>query len=273
MGYTKLFSDLIMSTVWREEDPTRILWITMLALRDRWHIVNASLPGLADAARIPLDKCIKALEILSRPDPYSRTTEYEGRRIEACEGGWVILNGEKYRNKMSIDDRREYLRIKKREQRARDKEKANVNSCQQSSIQSTQTEAETEKETYKDQKNIDFSPSEKPPDDPPPENQQSKPKNNFVPYTQIVNLYHEILSALPRVAKLTTKRKTQIRQRWNEDMPKLENWRNYFIHVSNSDFLMGRKDPTPGHPKFRADIEWLTNQTNFTKIAEDKYHV
>jgi len=130
MGYTKLFTEIIMSTIWREPDHVRLLWITMLALKDRWHIVNASLPGLADSARITIPQCQKALEVLASPDPHSRTKDHEGRRIEECDGGWVILNGEKYRNKMSLDERREYQRIKQQEYRDRQK---NVKSCLQSS--------------------------------------------------------------------------------------------------------------------------------------------
>ncbi|MBW2106609.1 MAG: conserved phage C-terminal domain-containing protein [Deltaproteobacteria bacterium] len=148
MGYTKLFNEIIMSTVWRESDPTRLLWITMLALKDRWHIVNASMPGLADAARITIEECRQSLETLSQPDPHSRSKEHEGRRIEPCDGGWVILNGEKYRNKMSLDERREYQRLKQREYR--EKKKAsdnNVKSCLQSSQQLTHTEAETKADT------------------------------------------------------------------------------------------------------------------------------
>jgi len=157
MGYTKLFTEIIMSTVWREPDHVRLLWITMLALKDRWHIVNASLPGLADSARITIEECEQALKVLSGPDAHSRTKDYEGRRIEPCDGGWLILNGEKYRNKMSLDERREYQRIKQREYRQKKKEAST--SCQQSGQQltHTDTEADTEADT-KDQKKGRFTP-------------------------------------------------------------------------------------------------------------------
>lgn len=144
MGYTKLFTEIIMSTIWREKNHVRLLWITMLAMKDRWHIVDASLPGLADAARITMDECVEALGVLSSPDKYSRTTEHEGRRIEACDGGWLILNGEKYRNKMSLDERREYQRIKQAEYRKR---KKSVKSCLQSSQQFTHTDTDTKADT------------------------------------------------------------------------------------------------------------------------------
>ena len=34
-GYTKLFPGLILSTVWREPNHIRLVWITMLAITDR----------------------------------------------------------------------------------------------------------------------------------------------------------------------------------------------------------------------------------------------
>lgn len=94
-----------------------------------------------------------------------------------------------------------------------------------------------------------------------------------VPIQEIVNLYHELLPQLPRCMKLTKKRISYIQQRWREDMPDINNWKNFFSHVGQSEFLTGKAKPINGHPVFRADIEWLCNPTNFTKIAEGKYHV
>lgn len=147
MGYTKLFSEIIGSTIWREPDHVRLVWITMLACRDSHHTVQVSIPGLADFARVSLEKCEDALERLSSPDPYSRTTDHEGRRIEKCEGGWYILNAEKYRKKMNLDERREYKKLKQQEYRARDKGVDNpVDGSGHSGTTVTQKEKEKEEE-------------------------------------------------------------------------------------------------------------------------------
>lgn len=144
MGYTKLFSDIVMSTVWREPDHVRLVWITMLACKDRHDIVSSSIPGLADAARVSIEQCEKALKRLSEPDPYSRSTEHEGRRIEPCDGGWHVLNGEKYRHKLSPDDEREKARIRKARQRERERDMSrSVTPCPASS---RQEEAEEDKD-------------------------------------------------------------------------------------------------------------------------------
>lgn len=123
-GYTKLFSSIVTSTIWREPNEVRIVWITMLALANKDGEVHASIPGLADMARVSIEQCEMSLTVLESPDKYSRTKDYEGRRIEAMQGdqgGWRLLNHPKYRRLMSSEERREYFRIKKAEQRAKAK--------------------------------------------------------------------------------------------------------------------------------------------------------
>ena len=142
-GYTKLFGSIVASTIWREDNDTRIVWITMLALANKDGIVEASIPGLADLSRVSVDKCRIAITKLESPDEDSRTKENEGRRIRPVDGGWLLLNHAKYRAKLNADERREYFRIKKQEQRSVSN---NVQQCPTDSTPSTQAEAEAEAE-------------------------------------------------------------------------------------------------------------------------------
>lgn len=121
-GFTKLFSDIVRSTIWREPDHVRIVWITMLAIADKHGVVESSFPGLADLAKVGLEQCGAALEVLKSPDEWSRTKVDEGRRIREVDGGWLIINYEKYRNRLSADDRREYQRVKQVEYRSKKKQ-------------------------------------------------------------------------------------------------------------------------------------------------------
>lgn len=109
-GYTKLFSSILTSTIWQEDIETKIVWITLLALRDHRNIAEGSIPGLAHLAGVSIQACEHALEKLKAPDQYSRTKDHEGRRIEDVPGGWLILNGAKYCAKLSVEDRKEYKR-------------------------------------------------------------------------------------------------------------------------------------------------------------------
>ena len=104
MAYTKLFSSIITSTIWRESDTIRIVWITMLASANKHGEVQASIPGLAHIAGVSLDSCEEALRKFLSPDPYSRTKDDEGRRIQEIAGGWLILNHAKYREMASKDE-------------------------------------------------------------------------------------------------------------------------------------------------------------------------
>jgi hypothetical protein len=96
-GFSKLFASIVTSSVWMEDDSTLRVWIAMLATCDAEGLVQGSIPGFANLAKVSTEQMEHAVERLSASDRYSRTPDYEGRRIEAFEGGWRILNYPKYR--------------------------------------------------------------------------------------------------------------------------------------------------------------------------------
>lgn len=120
-GFTKLFSTITDSSIWSEPNHVRLTWITMLAMADANGTVEASIPGLAHRARVSIEECADAVNRLSAPDPYSRTKDYEGRRISEIDGGWVLLNHAKYRAARSKDARNDYMRDYMAELRKADK--------------------------------------------------------------------------------------------------------------------------------------------------------
>lgn len=129
MGYTKLFSSILASSVWQESLPTKIVWITMLALKNERHEVEASLPGLAKFAGVTIKECEEAVNKFEAPDKYSRNPEHDGRKIIRCHSGWKILNGDYYSHLMSADERREYQREYMKEYRKRKKDLINEAGC------------------------------------------------------------------------------------------------------------------------------------------------
>ena len=119
--FAKLFSEIITSSIWSEDDKTRIVWITMLALKDLDGYVPAAMPGLAAIARVSVEECENAVKKLESPDKYSRTPDNEGRRIKKTEGGWIVLNHELWMQRgMS-----EYQKEQNRERAKRFREKHN----------------------------------------------------------------------------------------------------------------------------------------------------
>ncbi len=122
LTFTKLFTSITESTIWTEPDHTRLVWITMLAMADHAGRVWGSIPGLANRARVPVEKCEEALHCLKSPDKYSRTKDHEGRRIEEIDGGWRLLNHAKYRairDEESIkESKRRYINDRRQRERA-----------------------------------------------------------------------------------------------------------------------------------------------------------
>jgi hypothetical protein len=109
-GFTKLWAEITDSSIWNEDDKTRIVWITMLARMGPDYVVRASVGGLAHLARVSREDCEKALEKLSSPDPDSRSSEEEGRRIKKVEGGFFMINGEKFRQRRGDEEKKAYMR-------------------------------------------------------------------------------------------------------------------------------------------------------------------
>jgi len=163
-GFTKIFSSMLDSTIWAEPWHIKGVWITMLVMADKYGNVHASVPGLAKRATVSIEECEEALRKFQQPDQYSRTTDYDGRRIEAMEGGWHLLNYLRYREMRDEDARREQNRIAQQKRRSSAKNDdsqqkmmtvskdcllyATVSHCQPLSAQAeAEAEAEAEKES------------------------------------------------------------------------------------------------------------------------------
>src|SRR5688572_16887492 len=121
MGYTKVFEKIVRSSIWTEDSDTRVAWLTMMVLADKDGIVVGAPRTLANIARVDEEKFMEALEKFMAPDPESTTESFEGRRIEKVEGGYRLLNHAKYRDMMSLEQKREYYRSKKAEYREKER--------------------------------------------------------------------------------------------------------------------------------------------------------
>jgi hypothetical protein len=96
--YNKIFTKILDSSIWLESNPTRIVWFTFLAAMDEQGFAQfASVANLAHRARVTLEEAQTAVDCLSSPDENSSDPANEGRRIERVNGGWIVLNCEKYR--------------------------------------------------------------------------------------------------------------------------------------------------------------------------------
>jgi hypothetical protein len=120
--YAKVFVSMLDSSIWGEDERTRLVWVTVLLMKDHRGYVGASVDGIARRARVPVEDVERALTRFQEPDPRSRSQEHEGRRIERHGRGWLVLNHQTFRDMGSSEARREKNR--QAQQRFRQKGKA-----------------------------------------------------------------------------------------------------------------------------------------------------
>ncbi|MCZ6504349.1 MAG: hypothetical protein O6945_17770 [Gammaproteobacteria bacterium] len=122
--YGKIFDSMYDSTLaddWR----ALITFQQMIVLCDADGTVDMTPHSIARRTGIPIEHIEAGLKILEAPDPYSRTPDQEGRRIERLDDhrpwGWSIINHAYYRALKDAGTKRENNRIRKQRQREREK--------------------------------------------------------------------------------------------------------------------------------------------------------
>ncbi len=238
-AYTKLFSGIVMSTVWFEDHPTRIVWITMLALADRHGEIRASVPGLAHMARVSAEECQKAIDKFLAPEPSKHD---DGRRIEEIDHGWAILNHGKYRLLASKDEAKE--KHAERQKRYRNRKTVTVTPSDGVLTQRDATvtqdrdiaEAEAEAEAKIDTSN------------------------------DVSRAFAEFLKAAdrhnwPKPRKLDPDRRKKLQARIVEYG--MDGWASMLEHAEASEFL---------NAQFPLKFDWVIQPANFRKVIEGNYN-
>lgn len=168
MPFVKLDCGILDSTIWFDREAREVFITALLMAEPRefqdpqpqieirslentgWEVppgwygfVPASSLGIIHRAKVTEEAGLTALERLSSPEQESRTPDFEGRRLVRVDGGFIVLNYIKYRERdhSSAERSRRY--------RARKKARATVASSSHGVAPRdiTQAEAEAEAET------------------------------------------------------------------------------------------------------------------------------
>ena len=127
-SFTPIFSKIVDSSIWEETYQVRVLWTTILALKDSDHVVRYNAYRLARRANMTEQEVIDALEVLLKPDTRRLEEQpYDGRRLEKVEDGYLVLNGHVYEQMMRDVSRKVYKARKEREYRERKRTGGNQN--------------------------------------------------------------------------------------------------------------------------------------------------
>lgn len=124
MSFAKLDSGITMSSIWSEPLHIRVVWVAFLSLKDENGLVSGVRSSLQRICNVTIEQYDDAVNVLSSPDPESKTKDFDGRRISKCDEGWIILNHEKYR--LHDDVQREKTRERVRKHREKI---SNVTQC------------------------------------------------------------------------------------------------------------------------------------------------
>lgn len=114
MGFTKLDSGIVQSSIMLEDSDTFKAWIIFLASCDSDGIARVSPVYISSICHFTIEKTMQIIKKLESPDELSRSINNEGKRIERVDGGYKIINYLKYRE-FTYSDSKEA--IKKRRQR------------------------------------------------------------------------------------------------------------------------------------------------------------
>jgi len=114
MGYktwTPLWSGIVDSSLWEESGNVVKVFMTILATKDADHICRLDAYKIGKKCNIDEVEVMGILKLLASPDTRRQgKQDFGGRRIKMVEEGWLILNGQKYRDACKI----EMLRAKNR---------------------------------------------------------------------------------------------------------------------------------------------------------------
>ena len=141
-----------------------------IVLSDADGIVDYTPPAIASITSIPLEIIQKGIEVLSKPDPYSRTPDCEGRRIELIDAhrpwGWVIVNHSKYQRLQDSDTVRAQTKERVRKHRELKRTVTDGNGEKRHTDTDTDTDTTTETDRAQQQRSrgsrlpSDWKPSE-----------------------------------------------------------------------------------------------------------------
>ncbi len=146
--YNKLFTKILDSSIWLEDLPTRIVWVTFLAMMDQDGTVALSgIGNVANRARVTEKEAAHAIKVLESPDEKNPGQEREGRRIERIPGvGWMVLNSSKYRDLIKAETIRAQTRERVRNFRCNaDVTQANENVTPSETVSEAVAETEAKK--------------------------------------------------------------------------------------------------------------------------------
>lgn len=121
--YGKIHVSFFDSSIADADPMTRFIFIGMIVLSDQHGRIDVTPMALARRLNVSREDVDKAIDILSRPDPLSRSSDHGGSRVvpidPARSWGWIVVNKKQYRSAPDPEVEREQNKERNRRYRAR----------------------------------------------------------------------------------------------------------------------------------------------------------
>jgi len=111
--YARIFDSIFDSSINEQDSDVFKLWVLMLTLGGEDGIVDVTRESVRARSRFSKEVFDRAIAVLEAPDPNSRCSDHDGRRIIPLPGrayGWQIVTAGHYGSIRTATDRKEYMR-------------------------------------------------------------------------------------------------------------------------------------------------------------------
>ena len=162
--------------------------------------------------------------------------------VSIIDDVYMLSAWNEYQNTAKLAEIREYNRLAKQKQRAKEKQLLPVNDMSRTNQICQDTDIDIDKDKEE-------------------EIERDKEKNN---YQLIADMYNDICISFPRLTVLSDKRKKSIKARLNTYS--IEQIKEVFTKAESSDFLKGSNSRD-----WQANFDWLMKDSNFAKVLDGNY--
>ena len=230
-----------------EADAIELIWFKLLVLAGK---LNEHGLFLFKSEMVYTDEMLSS--IFHRPlniVKLAMKTFLELKMIEQIDGVYTIPNWEKYQNLDAYENKK--LRDKEYSKKYREKQKMLLEEKKSSDESSDDSRFCSNSISISNSKSLDTI-------------KDVENNKDTINYKGIIDIYNNTCISLPKVTKITDKRKQKIKARLkNFDT---NDFQNAFLKAEESDFLSGRKG------NWGASFDWFfENDENMTKVLEGNY--
>jgi len=232
-----------------EADSIIVIWFKLLTLAGKINnggvlLFRDSIPYTDEMLSTIFRRPINTIRLALR-------TFEEFGMVEIINNAITIPNWSKHQSLDQLESKKEYMKEYMREYREKQKQltECKVNSKTNSKANVSSLDKEEEREGDKEEDKDILSSA----DDSP------------TPYKQIVDLYNQLCTSLPKVKNVTDKRKKTLQARW-KTYNDISTYEKVFQMAQASDFLSGRNGRWTS-----CSFDWLINENNMIKVIEGNY--